>query len=252
MESSELGITKVALNLVFWMMLLLSLTFYVNTWSPFVGSLLSFLIVLAYVFLPVKIIQGLGQDLRSFNIYAHRIETVIDSIITFRKKKANPDLKAIGSEINYFLLICFIVLIPFAAAYAGYAYLISFLNSQSLGFSLSFPPQLIELLMTQIFVVALPEEIFWRGFVQGSLLKKWPNERYICGLPCGRAVVITNVFFALAHFVLGFSLIRLLTFFPGLIFSAMVIREKSLLSAILFHATCNIFAIVMHESLRLI
>jgi len=229
---------------------LLSLSYYINLWSEALGAMFSLAIIGAYLGIPVLVLERFRVDLRAFNLYAHRLETVLDYILKpARKDKAKPDIKNIKRELISFIFVALLILIPYACLFLGFFFFAAAGQGKELHFSLSLPPKFIPLVLTQIFVVALPEEFFWRGFVQSALLKKWPNERFFLGLPLGRAVVLTNVLFALAHFVLGFMPERLLTFFPGLIFSALVMREKSLLSAILFHALCNIFAIVMHHSL---
>lgn len=250
MLKNEQKIVTLTWTLLILLMPLFTLTYYVNLWSPMLGSFCSLMIIAAYLGVPVMVLERFHQDLRSFNLYAHRMETIFDRLILpQRKAELNPDFKSIRAELYSFLLVIALVLIPYAFFFLAYCYFDSLLKAKELYFSLALPPKFIPLVLTQIFVVALPEEFFWRGFVQGALIKKWPNERFLLGIPCGRAVLITNAFFALAHFMLGFAPLRLLTFFPGLIFSALVIREQSLLSAILFHALCNVFAVVMHHSL---
>lgn len=250
MQKNEQKLVTLTGALVVLLMPLLTLTYYVNLWSPMLGSFCSLMIIAAYLGVPVWVLERFQENLRSFNLYAHQVESLFDRVILPRNKTAlKPDFKSIKAELNSFFMVVLLVLIPYALCFVAYFYFDSLLNAKELHFSLVLPPKLVPLVLTQIFVVALPEEFFWRGFVQGALLKKWPNERFILGIPCGKAVLITNAFFALAHFMLGFAPLRLLTFFPGLIFSALVIREKSLLSAILFHALCNVFAVVMHHSL---
>lgn len=238
-----------------WLLLALLMPFFtlshhLNVLSPFLGSLCSFIIIATYLKLPLIVLDHFREDLRAFNLYAHRIETIFDRVFVGQDKEIlNPDFSAMRRELSSFFLVTVLVLIPYAFFFFAYFYANSLMQGKELIFSLTIPKDFALLVLSQIFVIALPEEFFWRGFVQGALLKKWPNERVFLGIPCGRAVLITNAFFALAHFMLGFAPHRLLTFFPGLIFSALVIRERSLLSAILFHALCNIFAVVMQHSL---
>lgn len=242
---------KTTWGLVLAFMPLLSLAFYINMWSATVGSIISSFIILAYVAVPVFVLDKLNQDIRSFNIYAHRLEGLIDILIPWQKNTIKPDLPSIERELISFIIISIIVLIPYALIYCGYFYYKALLLNKNFGFSLHWPENFLNLVLIQVFVVALPEEIFWRGFVQGTLLKKWPNEYSLKGFPLGRAVIITNLLFAVAHFMVGFMPARLLTFFPGLVFSALVLRHKSLLSAILFHALCNIFAQILFLSVLL-
>jgi membrane protease YdiL (CAAX protease family) len=84
--------------------------------------------------------------------------------------------------------------------------------------------------------------------LQSAFLHKWPNRSYFFGLPIGRAIIFSNMIFALAHVVSSHSPVRLLTFFPGLIFAYLVYKNKSLLSAILFHAACNLLGQILYAS----
>ncbi|MES2504710.1 MAG: CPBP family intramembrane glutamic endopeptidase [Myxococcota bacterium] len=93
-----------------------------------------------------------------------------------------------------------------------------------------------------LLMIALPEEIFYRGFLQSRLLRVY---RPIT------AVLLVNLFFALGHFAGEYSLIRLLPFFPGLVFSWLVYKSNgSLLGATLYHALCNVFGEWLAESFR--
>lgn len=249
MLKKEQKLLKVTGAFVIGFMPLFSLAFYMSLWSKTLSSFISLCIVLAYLAVPVLVLERFHVNLRSFNIYAHRMEALLDLVIPWQKKTVKPDFMAIRSELAAFFRIACGILIPYALAFYGYFWLEAYSKGETLTFSLHWPEGIIQVVATQIFVIAMPEEFFWRGFVQGSLLKKWPNEHFLWGIPLGRAVIITNLFFALAHFMIGFMPLRLLTFFPGLIFSALVVRQKSLLSAILFHALCNLFALVMHRSL---
>ncbi len=103
-------------------------------------------------------------------------------------------------------------------------------------------------ILTQLIVIGLPEELFYRGFLQGVFVRTWVPKTFILGLPVGRAIMLTNVIFAFAHVVGGFSPVRLLTFFPGLLFSWLVFKRHNLLSAIIFHAACNILGQILYAS----
>ncbi len=122
------------------------------------------------------------------------------------------------------------ILVPYIIGYYLFYWQRAENNSQEISFVLTLPPLWGFTFLTQIFAVALPEEFFYRGFLQSSLQQKWP-ARF--------AIIITNIFFALGHFVGNLDPTRLLTFFPGLIFSWLVWRYRSLVSAILFHAVFN-------------
>jgi len=105
----------------------------------------------------------------------------------------------------------------------------------STGYELYFRPDfslsLLWSLSVNIFVIAWPEEVFYRGFLQGRL-----------GVSL-LAVIGINFLFALGHFVGDYSPARLLPFFPGLLFSWLAYRgQGSLVGAITYHALCNVFS----------
>ena len=98
---------------------------------------------------------------------------------------------------------------------------------------------LLYLLVAQLLMVALPEELFYRGYVQTRLDDAFPL-RYVWGIPLSWSNLITSILFALTHYFIGFEPHRLSVFFPSLVFGALKHRTNSLLAPILFHAFSNI------------
>ncbi len=84
--------------------------------------------------------------------------------------------------------------------------------------------------LSQLVFVALPEETFFRGSLQPSLLPERPYA----------SIIITSVVFALAHLVSERNPLRLLVFFPSLVFGWLRLRSGSVVPGIVFHALCNI------------
>ena len=98
------------------------------------------------------------------------------------------------------------------------------------------------LIVLQLFFVALPEEVFFRGYLQ----QKLGNNM--------KGVVIVSVFFALGHFFTlcvasGFigaiCTQSVLTFFPSLIMGYLYARTETLWGSIIFHFFSNIVYISM-------
>ena len=109
------------------------------------------------------------------------------------------------------------------------------------GFALSVPAQLI--------VIALPEELFFRGYVQGRLDEAWPPARKLWGAPLGRGWWLQAVLFGLGHYLVSFEPQMLTRFFPALAFGWMYARTRSILAGTLFHAACNLLMAVLGVSL---
>jgi membrane protease YdiL (CAAX protease family) len=98
-------------------------------------------------------------------------------------------------------------------------------------------------------VVALPEELFFRGYLQGRLEEAWPPERTVLGARVGWAWLVVALLFALGHYLVSFEPQMLTRFFPGLVFGWMFARTRSILAGTLFHATCNLLMVVLGSSL---
>jgi membrane protease YdiL (CAAX protease family) len=93
---------------------------------------------------------------------------------------------------------------------------------------------------------ALPEECFFRGFVQPRLAARFPAApRRVLGVPLTPAIALAAAAFAVTHVVFApapFSAAaagRLLTFFPGLVFGALREETGGVAAPALFHAACN-------------
>ena len=107
---------------------------------------------------------------------------------------------------------------------------------------LSLPPSLAWLwpfLLTQLLVIALPEEMFFRGYVLGRLRQLWPPQRRLLGVPFGAAHVVSSVLFALIHLVTVPSPARLLVFFPALLFAWLAERTRGTFAPAVHHALAN-------------
>ena len=94
-----------------------------------------------------------------------------------------------------------------------------------------------EALATHVLGVALPEETFFRGYLQAQWQQVWPVSTGV-----GRAAVAACALFALGHFLGEWNPARLLPFFPGLLFAWQRNRRGSLVGCIALHALCNLFS----------
>lgn len=106
---------------------------------------------------------------------------------------------------------------------------------------------LLELAAIQIVVVALPEELFFRGFLLHLLEKAWPPRRRLLGGGIGWALVVSSLLFALIHLPKDGDPRVLATFFPGLLFGWMRSATGSILAPVLAHAASNVFIRVLEE-----
>jgi membrane protease YdiL (CAAX protease family) len=92
-----------------------------------------------------------------------------------------------------------------------------------------------------LFAVALPEELFHRGYLMGALERRWPARWKLFGVPFGWAAIFSSGLFAAGHLVSLHQTSRLATFFPALIFAWLWRRSGSIWAPTLYHLGCNLF-----------
>jgi len=110
------------------------------------------------------------------------------------------------------------------------------------------PPNFLLLAANQLVVVALPEEMFFRGYLLQRLEARFPPRHRLAGAPVGWALLLSAVLFALGHVLVDFNPQRLAVFFPALLFGWMRARTGSLAAGAVFHALCNLLSDVLHTS----
>lgn len=96
--------------------------------------------------------------------------------------------------------------------------------------------------VTQLVFVALPEEFFFRGYVQSTLDRVFRAPWRVLGVRVGWAWVLTAVVFAASHSVVHLAWWHFAIVFPGLLFGYLRARSGGLVAPILFHAACNVVA----------
>jgi membrane protease YdiL (CAAX protease family) len=96
--------------------------------------------------------------------------------------------------------------------------------------------------MGQLFLVALPEEAFYRGYLQTRFDEALPSRVRILGGGMVPATIATSLVFALSHLATIHDAARLAVFFPSLLFGWLRARTGGVGAAILFHAFCNMFS----------
>ena len=113
---------------------------------------------------------------------------------------------------------------------------------------LRLPSGFAMLVAAQLIVIALPEELFFRGYLQTRLEQAWPPRWKLWGAPVGGAWIATAALFGLGHFLVTFEPQMLSRFFPGLVFGWMYARTRSIMASTLFHAACNVLMDVLAHS----
>lgn len=156
------------------------------------------------------------------------------------------------------LLCCALVFPPFVAAFVGFTALLPHLPpalaaviSPYLGtpaFALRLPEALPLTLALQLLVVALPEELFYRGWLQTAWARLAPERGVtLLGARLGHGFLATQALFAAGHLVSGQPW-RLATFFPGLLFGWLRARTGSVVAPVVVHALSNLLILTLERS----
>jgi hypothetical protein len=195
---------------------------------PFSRTAAKFVATLGFLYLPEISMRRRGEGFREYGVS-----------LTLQK-----------GELQLTLGLLVLVLPLFVAGYWGFSQLLPALPdfAQRLlapyvgqgHFHFKWPDRFPEWIVDQYFVVALPEEFFYRGYMQARLRDAWPGGRKVLGVRLGPAFWLTAVLFALGHLAI-FQVWRLSVFFPALLFGWMRERSGTVLGAALFHAACNLY-----------
>jgi len=103
----------------------------------------------------------------------------------------------------------------------------------------------------QLLVIALPEEAFYRGYLQtaiGKALHEDERPGSLLGVRSGWSIVITSAVFALGHLLTELNPARLAVFFPSLVFGFLRARTRGIGAGVLFHALCNLYSAYLLRS----
>jgi hypothetical protein len=163
-----------------------------------------------------------------------------------------------GRGARFAAVVAAVVLPAFAAAWWGWAWLSARLPEGlagvaspyggALGFRPALPPRPALLAATQLLVVALPEEMFYRGWMQGAWAARAPGRRVrVLGADLGAGFLATQALFAAGHLV-SLQPWRLATFLPGLLFGWARERTSSLAAPVLLHALSNLALLALEAS----
>lgn len=89
----------------------------------------------------------------------------------------------------------------------------------------------LSLLLFQLLVVSVPEETFFRGFIQENIGNNI------------RGILITSLMFSFAHlpvFLFDNNIYAILTFFPSLVIGYIYLKTSNIIPCIIFHFLANI------------
>lgn len=101
--------------------------------------------------------------------------------------------------------------------------------------------------LAELVLVALPEEAFFRGYLQSRLAERVPGR---LGLVT-HANLVASALFALGHFGTSVSIARASVFFPSLLFGLLRERTGGVVVPALYHALCNVLSRLLFQGFGL-
>lgn len=96
---------------------------------------------------------------------------------------------------------------------------------------------------------SLPEEYFFRGYLQTELNSLLGKTHSVQGVNLGFGLILSALAFALVHALFGAGWPGLLTLFPALIFGWLREKTGGILAPTLFHGLCDAVYVTLLESL---
>lgn len=99
--------------------------------------------------------------------------------------------------------------------------------------------------VAQLLVIALPEEAFYRGYLQSRLDDVWSPRWPILGARVGPGLLVGAAIFAIGHVVTVQVPTRLAVFFPALLFGWLRARTGGIGASVCLHMLCNVYSQVL-------
>jgi membrane protease YdiL (CAAX protease family) len=148
-------------------------------------------------------------------------------------------LRATGIALAWAFLFAAVTFVPFWIGWRSWWH-------PHLGFHLvsplARPLDTLNEVFGQLVIIALPEEAFYRGYLQTRIDDAFTTRVRILGATVGPGILIASVVFALGHVATIRDPSRLAVFFPALVFGWLRARTGGVGASIAFHALCNIFS----------
>lgn len=209
---------------------------------PFVAKNLHALIAAVFLYLPTGLLMRRKEEFATYGLTFHPLWRglaffLLAAVLVF-------PLFALGMY-GYYVAVCeaAAVTLPLPAQLRSLCR--RFVGSWTRA-RIRLPRDFAQLALAQLLVVALPEEYFFRGYVQTRLEARWPSRRRLLGAQVGMALVVASALFAVAHLLVDGNALRLAVFFPALVFGWMRQATGSILAGVLFHAASNLVSEVLH------
>jgi membrane protease YdiL (CAAX protease family) len=210
-----------------------------------IGDNLHALVGTVFLLLPILVLQRRDEDFGRFGIAlggllggAPRRPGVLGLAQDLVTSTWRHRSRILG-DVAFAIAVACIVFPPFLFAFL-------FWWHPTRAFSFVAPPGFAGVALAQLVVVGLPEEFFYRGYLQTRLREAFPRTMRVLGTDVSPlALVATSALFALGHFLVDLDPSRLAVFFPSLLFGWIRERRGTIGSSAVFHAMCNVLVDVL-------
>jgi len=146
-------------------------------------------------------------------------------------------------NLRFHILVATLVFIPYAV---GHYLLAHWWFGAHFQFQL--PSELLRSIFDQVLLIALPEEFFFRGYLQTQFDQVWGRPYRLLGAEVGIGLPLAAALFAACHVLFG-GPARLIVFFPGLLYGWLRARTGTIAVPTLYHAFSNLLMQTMLVSL---
>jgi membrane protease YdiL (CAAX protease family) len=131
-----------------------------------------------------------------------------------------------------------------------WAILFFFVGERKIGDIITFSPRFpnkedLKWFLIYFLGVSVPEEFFFRGFMQGRFNMFFGKRLKFLGVSLGPGFFLQSIFFMIIHLVWSLHIVRFLVFFPGLLFGFLREKYSSIVPPIIFHTFSNVFMILI-------
>lgn len=106
----------------------------------------------------------------------------------------------------------------------------------------------LQLVGYHLFFVGIPEEIFYRGYVQSRLDEIWEKKWTVLGAQVGPGLLLTCAIFAAGHSLVVVQWWHFAIFFPSLVFGWLRARTGGVMAGAMFHAFSNVLVAVLDRA----
>jgi membrane protease YdiL (CAAX protease family) len=144
---------------------------------------------------------------------------------------------------RFHVAVTVVVFVPYLIGHYLFAHW-----TAGLAFHFRVPPRFPALAVDQVLLYALPEEFFFRGYLQTQFDRVYGRPYQFLGARWGLGLPVADALFAVCHVVYG-GPVRLIVFFPGLLYGWLRARTDTILVPTFYHAGSNLLMQLMLASL---